>query len=108
MQEKLKQIFKGASMFTTNPDSDWRRLFLGLILIILGLMTWSFFFYAQVKQDIEDSGAQKVRSTGGVSSAQEDELRDLILELETKKSANGGVIDGSYVPAVLKTSDPSR
>ncbi len=108
MQEKFNQLLKNASLFTTNPDRDWRKLFSILTLVIFGLLVWSFFFYAQVQQDIAESEAQKVSGAAGGTGAQEDQLRNLIVELEAKKSKNQAVSSGSSTPAILKSTDPSR
>ncbi|MBP6974374.1 MAG: hypothetical protein KBB54_00325 [Candidatus Pacebacteria bacterium] len=108
MQDKLKETLKNISIFTTDPDKDWRRIFITLMCLVLGLLTWSFFFYGQINKDIAESETQISKNAGGAVSEKEDELRSLVVELKTKKQKNEGIVDGAYVPAVLKLSDPSR
>lgn len=108
MQEKFKQILKNASIFTTDPDKDWRRLFASLICLVLVALVWSFFFFTRIQQDIADSEAKQAKGTSAVVSEKEDELRDLVVELETKKSKNNTISAGGYTATVSRFKDPSR
>lgn len=108
MQDKIKQIFIRASIFTTDPDRDWRRLFIGLVIIVLGISIWSFNFYAQINQDIKASEVKRPKNAGSVVSEQKDELHSLVIELEAKKAKSEAVIRGEYSSAVSKIVDPSR
>jgi hypothetical protein len=66
MQDKITKILKQASIFTTDPDKDWRRIFVGLIVITVSVSVWSFFFYRQVNQDIQVSETKRPKNAGAV------------------------------------------
>lgn len=108
MQDKITKILKQASIFTTDPDKDWRRIFVGLIVITVSVSVWSFFFYRQVNQDIQVSETKRPKNAGAVVVEQGDELRRLISDLELKKAKNEAVVKGEYVELVQKIIDPSR
>jgi ribonuclease HI len=69
MQDKITKILKQASIFTTDPDKDWRRIFVGLIVITVSVSVWSFFFYRQVNQDIQVSETKRPKNAGAVVAA---------------------------------------
>jgi hypothetical protein len=108
MQDKIKKIFIQASIFTTDPDKDWRRLFIGLMGVMLSVSVWSFYFYTQINQDIQISEINRPKNTGSLVVEQGDELHRLVLELETKKTKNEAVVRGEYLPSILRIVDPSR
>lgn len=108
MQEKFKEILKKISIFTADPDKDWRRLFVGLICLAIIVFIWSVYFYMQIKQEIVDSEVTRKKTTIGITGEREDELRKLIIEFEVKKQKNDAVINGSHLPAVLDLSNPAR
>lgn len=108
MQDKITQLIKYISIFTTDPDRDWRRIFIGLVAITLGVSAWSFFFYLQVNQDIQASVVKRPKNAGAIVSEQGDELRHLIAELDAKKLKNDAVIKGEYATVISNISDPSR
>jgi uncharacterized protein YpmS len=108
MQDKLKEIIKKISIFTTDPDKDWRRLFIALICITVGVFAWSLFFYTKIQQDIADSELGRAKSPSTITTEQESELRDLIIELEEKKKKNSGVVNGTSRTSIQETRDPSR
>ncbi len=108
MQDKITQIFKYVSIFTTDPDKDWRRLFVGLVCVLLGISAWSFFFYNQINRDIQISETKSPKNAGSVISEQGEELHRLVVELETKKSKNEAIVKGEYATVTSKMIDPSR
>jgi predicted negative regulator of RcsB-dependent stress response len=108
MQDKFKEILKKISIFTTDPDKDWRRLFVGLIFLMLIVFVWSTYFYTQVKQEIIDSESMRQRITNGNTGERENELRKILVDFEAKKQKNDSLISGSHLPVVLDLSDPLR
>lgn len=108
MQDKLKEIYKKISIFTTDPDKDWRRLFTGFMCLTISVFVWSIFFYIQVRQDIIDSESIKQKSIGTTVVEREDDLRKLIVEFEAKKQKNDALINGNSMPTILDLSDPAR
>lgn len=108
MQDKLKKILIQASIFTTDPDKDWRRLFIGLICLVLGVSVWSLYFYTQINQGMKVSETNRPKNAGSLVAEQGDELRRLVIELEAKKAKNEAVVKGEYLPSISKVVDPSR
>lgn len=107
MQEQIKKIIKKASIFTTDPDKDWRRLFVGLVCLLLGVSVWSFFFYSQITTDIATSEVKQVKSVGAAVTEQEDELRTMVEKFESKKKRNEAIVGGDSESLLLKLQDPS-
>ncbi len=107
MQEQIKKIIIKASIFTTDPDKDWRRLFVGLVCILFGVSIWSFFFYGQISTDIATSEIKQVKNVGSAVSEQEDELRTMVEKFESKKKRNDSIVEGDSDASLLKLQDPS-
>lgn len=108
MQNNLKEILKKISIYTTDPDRDWRRMFIGLIFLTVISFAWSVYFYMQTKQEIIDSESLKKGALTGTTGEREDELRSLIIKFEAKKKENDAVMSGVREPSVLELGDPSR
>lgn len=108
MQEKLKETLKKISIFTTDPDKDWRRLFGALLVLTVIAFVWSIFFYIEVNQAIVSSESTERKTVDGVTTEREDELHKLITEFEAKKQKNDDVLKGTRRPALLDLSDPAR
>ncbi|MCF7865752.1 MAG: hypothetical protein K9M11_04610 [Candidatus Pacebacteria bacterium] len=108
MKNKLKEILEKLSIFTTDPDKDWRRMFLSFVSLILISFTWSVFFYIRTKQEIADSESLRGSSLNSVAGEREDELRNLIMKFEAKKMENDAVVSGVRDSSVLELGDPSR
>jgi hypothetical protein len=108
MQDKLKEILKKTSIFTTDPDKDWKRLFGGLVCLTALALAWSVYFYIGIKQEIIDSesAGQKAGQMG--TGEKEDELHSLVVKFEAKKQENDSVVSGTHLPAVLNLPDPAR
>lgn len=107
MQDQIKKILIQASIFTTDPDKDWRRLFVGLMCILFGVSVWSFFFYGQISTDISTVEVKQVKNVGTAVTEQEDELHSIVVKFESKKKRNDSIVEGSSDTAQLKLQDPS-
>lgn len=108
MQEKLKELLKKISIFTTDPDKDWRRLFGVLFGLTVVAFVWSVLFYVEVNQAMVNSEAVERKSVGGAATEREDELKKLISEFEAKRQRGEDAIRGTRRPALLDLSDPAR
>ncbi len=108
MQEKLKEILKKTSIFTTDPDKDWRRLFSGLVVLTALALGWSVYFYMDISQEIIDSEAAGQKPGLMGTGEREDELHSLVIEFEARKQKNDGVVSGTRLPTVLALPDPAR
>lgn len=107
MQEQIKKIIIKASIFTTDPDKDWRRLFVGLVCVLFGVSIWSFFFYSQITTDIMTSEIKQVKGVGAAVSEQEDELHTMVEKFESKKKKNESIVEGGADASLLRLQDPS-
>lgn len=108
MQDKLKEILKKTSIFTTDPDKDWRRLFSGLVVLTVLALGWSVYFYTDINKEIIDSEAAGRKPGLMGTGEREDELHNLVIEFEAKKQKNDGIVSGTRLPAALALPDPAR
>lgn len=95
MQDKLNKIKEKISFYTTNPDNDWKRLFVYIVIAVLLVMVWSLYFYLIVKKDIHDSEVIRTPRSGGVVLESENDLQSVISSMEAKKEKNLKIIEGS-------------
>lgn len=94
MQDKIKKIPQYISFYTTNPDTDWKRMFLYTCVVVLLIIGWSLSFYTIVKKDIQESEVLKTTKTGGVVLESETSLQSVISVMEEKKIKNMKIIEG--------------
>lgn len=107
MQDQIKKILIQASIFTTDPDKDWRRIFIGLMCILFVVSVWSFFFYGQISTDISTAEVKQVKNVGTGVTEQEDELHSIVVKFESKKKRNDSIVEGGSSALLLKLQDPS-
>lgn len=102
MKDIFKKILQKVSFFTTNPDTDWRRMTVVLLIIALGSFAWNVYFYFEVQQQIAESEVVSKSRTSRVG-AQNDEIQQVIEKYEKKKTDQASLISNK----VYKLEDPS-
>lgn len=107
MNNTLKAILNRFSIFTTDPSVDWRRVFIGLLILTIGGIVWNVSFYLKTKEGIIDIENQQTRSSSPIISQRETELRDLVNAYELRVVENKSIIEGTYTSSVTALSDPS-
>ncbi len=102
MQDKVKEILKRFSFVTNQPESDWPKLFLCLVLIGIVSLVWNIYFYFAVQADIAAS-ENSSRTRAAAIATKEDEIREVIQTFEDKKANQTKLLESkSY-----KLEDPS-
>ncbi len=107
MKYTLTEYIQKISIYTTDPDTDWKRIFSVLLIVLLGVSIWSFSFFSQIRNGIIDFENQAPKNPGGVIDVQRNEIDSFIREYSEKEKFNKGIVDGTYIPSVVEIRDPS-
>lgn len=107
MQNNFKELIKKISIFTTDPNKDWSRIFAILSGILVVAVIWSFAFYYKIQNDI-----QTLDRTQGFSGSRvpnkENELQSLISRMDQKKKQNNDIVSGNFEFSNIEMVDPAR
>ena len=95
MNDKLKKISEYMSFYTTNPDSDWKRLFTYMSIAVGLILCWSLYFYIIVKKDIHESETLKVPRSAGIVLESENSLKNVITVMEEKRLQNSAILNNA-------------
>jgi CHASE3 domain sensor protein len=102
MQELLTKLLKKVSFVTTQPESDWKKIFLLLFILALCSFGWNVYFYYNIQDKIKESEVvQKARS--GSVGARQDEVQEIINMYEKKKTLQSSLITNKS----FRLEDPS-
>lgn len=102
MQEYIKKIIKKVSFFTTQPDSDWRKVCIVLLILATGSLAWNVYFYFRIQEKIAESEVVQ-KSKVSIIGARQNEVQQIIEVYEKKKSAQATLI----TEKLLRLEDPS-
>lgn len=102
MQELCNKFLKKVSFVTTQPESDWKKIFSLLLILAVCSFGWNVYFYYNIQGKIKESEVvQKVRS--GTVGARQDEVQEIINMYEKKKALQSTLITNKS----FRLEDPS-
>jgi hypothetical protein len=86
MKYTLTEYIQKISIYTTDPDTDWKRIFSVLLIVLLGVSIWSFSFFSQIRNGIIDFENQAPKNPGELLMYSETKLIHLFESIQKKKS----------------------
>ncbi len=95
MKNKINIYIKKLSFITAQPDSDWLRVFIILILLAAFSLGWNIYFYFSVKHDIENVVSNSVVKPSALGPSTEEEMRDIIKKYDSRAAESQAAAAGS-------------
>jgi len=88
---------------TAHPDDDWKRIFIGLILVAACSFAWNVYFFIGVKNGVAVSDDDSTTQAADLITSKETQLKSLVGIFDAKKAKNEAVMT-SGMPNI---QDPS-
>ncbi len=95
-KEKLKKFSKKISIFTTNPEVDWERVFFGLVTcMIVGVLLSVLFFFDAEKSIVSTGDSSSPQSVEGANQSKDQQINKILNNFDIRSKKNAGYLNGT-------------